>query len=76
MKPIEPGCLVMVVDATDASYIGITGTAVCVVGSATHAGTYWEVSSSDRFHNQRCLLRIDGSEPESVESEEDREVPA
>ncbi|GHB30670.1 hypothetical protein GCM10009038_31830 [Salinicola rhizosphaerae] len=76
MKPIEPGCLVMVIDATDSAYIGLTGTAVCIVDGAPYPGVYWEVYGSPLCHNQNCLMRIDGGEPESVDVREVLEVTA
>lgn len=76
MKPIEPGCLVMVIDATDSSLIGLTGTAVGIVNDAPYPGTYWEVCESPYFHNQKCLMRIDGGVDDSVTTEHEREVTA
>lgn len=74
-KPIEPGCLVMVVDADHKDLIGLTGIAVKQI-KTERPGVYWDVDTSTHHHNQKCLLRIDGGNPDAVQEEaQDQEVP-
>ncbi|AIA76249.1 hypothetical protein FF32_15815 [Halomonas campaniensis] len=74
MSPIEPGCLVLVADADTQSLIGLTGIAVKKI-EADRPGVYWEVGGSTHYHNQKCLRRIDGGDPDAAQEEtHDQEV--
>lgn len=87
MKPIEPGCLALIVGGSPKD-IG----SQCTVLYWVEAGGSFDVGS-ERFKSsgagwaienyeivgvwdEKFLRRIDGGEPESVESKEGREVTA
>lgn len=75
-KPIESGCLVVITDASDPANIGVSGLALEMEANATYPGIYWLVDKTGIFHNQKCLRRIDGGNPDAVQEEaQDQEVP-
>lgn len=74
-KPIEPGCLVVITDASDPSNIGVSGFTVEMEADAEFPGVYWLVDKTGLFHNQKCLRRIDGGDPDAAQEEsQDQEV--
>ncbi|MFI0474657.1 hypothetical protein ACGLWX_18260 [Halomonas sp. HMF6819] len=75
-KPIEVGCRVVVVDANDPKLIGASGIVTerspdYVVASNGASGVFWGVSSTNSFHKESCLRRIDGYDPSADETEQE-----
>ncbi|MCG7598849.1 hypothetical protein MHM84_03560 [Halomonas sp. McH1-25] len=81
MKPLEPGCVAMVVNCLDPKEIGKTGTCVRMVPKGTEVtqgeyagmalpGDYWLLGELNAYYNANCLLRIDGGELIDQEQEE------
>lgn len=85
MKPIEPGCLVMIISSDNPELVGMTGTVIgrneapftSPDGRVVEGAGWWDVDADHEYLICRpasSLLRIDGSEDESLETEREKEM--
>ena len=84
LRPLEPGCVAMVINCLDPKEIGKTGTCVRMAPKGTEVtqgeyagmalpGDYWLLDELNTYYNADCLIRIDGGD-ELVEQEQEEEI--